>query len=152
MSAPASPGVALSVVDGIMAILAADSAVGALVGGTGDAARIGVDLPERATFPAVLAQQISNPRFADTHDNATTGTLRRTRVQLTCLGGPFPDGYLDAVETAAAVMAALADWTGTIAGRRVGRIRIEDDLDNYDPATGWNSVIVDVIVTNDGDF
>lgn len=97
-------------------------------------------LPEDATLPAVVYQQVSGPREYS-HDGEAGP--HRARWQMTAWG----ESYEDAKATAASVVTAVSAWdddSGTYVERVVAFI--ENEIDLYDEAAQLYYVPVDAVV------
>ena len=128
---------------GVLDLLEANAGVTALIGAGATARIYPLVVPEGAVLPAITWQLISEPRM----ESMNGGTvLAWTRLQFNC----WARKYSQAAPLAQAVKAALSQYRGTLSnGSRVDRIKVDNTLDLYDPATGYFRRVVDVIVTNE---
>ena len=97
-------------------------------------------LPEDATLPALVYQQLTGPRD---YTHSGEGAPHRTRWQVTCWAAT----YAAAKALAAEAVAALSAWTetsGTHVTDAVAFVGNETDL--YDPAAQLYYVPVDVTI------
>lgn len=102
-------------------------------------------LPQDAEVPAVVYQRVSAPRV---HAIGGASFLASPRFQFTCWGAT----YASAKAVAEQVIAALDGVLGSIGEEDEAPqwfAQLDNDLDDYDEATGRYRVIVDVIVTHD---
>ena len=82
-------------------------------------------LPQTPTYPAVVYEQISKPRY---HTMGTLQALASPRVLFTCWGSTQPSAW----STAAAVIGALGNYSGTMGGDNgvtVQRVYVDDEYD-----------------------
>ena len=114
--------------DAIRYRMETDATFAALVGGTGDAARVfPLQLPQRVTYPAVTYQLISRPRLYAGGGNAG---LTPDRVQF----GIYDPDFADVVSVAQALKTLWEAFVGTVA------------------ATAGNVVILGVHFLDERDF
>lgn len=98
-------------------------------------------LPQTPTYPALTYQRISN-----TAQNGSTA-LRQSRWQVNC----WAETYVGAEALAAAVKAALEEWTDTDQATQVKMGRVVNELDDYDDEADVYRVMIDVMLDTIGD-
>lgn len=126
----------------VYAILKAAGGVTALVGG-GASPRIYPNVvPQDVAVPAIAYQRISTYR-RPVLDGAAS--LIRPRVQLTILA----NSYAAAKATAAACMAALDGYRGSIGGVSVGVAAAEDEEDQFGLSNNLHAVRQDYFIWHD---
>lgn len=127
--------------EGMVAALEADAGLGAVLGGTGDAMRLyPLVLPESPTLPAVVYQRVSAPRSYVL--NAGDVPYMRARYQYAV----WADDYLEAEQTTDVLIAKLEGFRATLSsGERVDVVKIENDLDTFEPDTGRSRRLVDAV-------
>lgn len=128
----------MSIEAALVAELKAHAGLAALIG-----TRIyPLKLPQSATFPAVTYQRISGPRVSCMGGDS----LAHPRFQFDC----WATGYLDALDVAAQVRAALQRTSGTIgSGSNTASgvaIYLINEIDDYEPDTEYYRVTLDFIV------
>lgn len=98
-------------------------------------------LPQQATLPAIRYQRISNS------PQEGTSTLRESRWQI----DGWATTYLAVQTLAAAIKAAIEDYSDTDQTPSIRWSRIVGESDDYDPETKTYNVSFDVIFNTNGD-
>lgn len=113
----------------LLALLAADSDVAAVLVSGGKTRIFPTIVPEEAALPYIRYQVVSDPR--PEHLRGYQGS-RVTRVQVDC----FALKYLDARDLAQKVITATSGAGAIFAGIRFGRIKAEGPRDLGEDVTG----------------
>ena len=95
-------------------------------------------LPQEATLPAVVYTRISTPRLYKLEDEF----LPQGRFQFDC----YAEEFQEAKEVAADVKAALDLYSGAMGAYTVEMCIIEDEMDTYEPETGYWRSMVEVVI------
>jgi len=98
-----------------------------------------VILPQGASLPAIVYQQVSDPSFKDIAGVTNYGN---TRMQINIFSGK----YSEAKSLTKKVKSALNNYSGIVDTTDVHQITVEDEIDDFEPTTQFYRVIVDVIV------
>ena len=125
----------------LFTILSTNAGVGALVGGTGTAARVWpLILPQQPTLPAVSFTRISTTGRQPHH----SGHVRvvEPRFQFSC----FASTPLAAKQLAAAVIAALTDFSGDVGDEQILSTEFANEADDFDTGIGAFMVPVDFFI------
>ena len=95
-------------------------------------------LPQSPTLPAVTYHRISTPRLSKFEDQF----LPHARFQFDC----WAMEYSRAKDVAQQVKEALDVYSGPMGAYTVEVTLIDDEIDTYEPETGYWHSIVDVII------
>lgn len=98
-------------------------------------------LPQPPTYEAISYQRISNT------EQVGTTALRESRWQINC----WAETYGETQVLAAAVKAALEEFTDTNQVPRIKMSRVVNETDDYDDSAKVYRTIVDVMLTTTGD-
>lgn len=116
----------------LVAHLEQDAALGALVGGTGDAARVSTELP--ASFPPAGEARVQVFRVSSTELDPETGYLERAVVQAHAYGATKGEAWDVMAKTVRALRTArAAAHTGAVV---TSVERVTGPAWNRDPSTG----------------
>lgn len=104
-------------------------------------------LPQGARLPAIIYQQISNPKQRTL--GGGSDTVYKPRFQISCLAGTFEE----ARQLARLVSVCWQDYAGTVEDLEILEADVVDDPDEYEDITGSQGsfhVPVDVVIIYKG--
>lgn len=96
-------------------------------------------LPQKPTYPAVVAQVVSN---VDEPTLDGVANIVRARVQINA----WAETYASARSVVDSVRALLDGTTGTWSGTKVGSVRVENEIDTYGEETSIYGRQIDLMI------
>ena len=113
--------------------------------GTGDDARIyAMQLPQKATFPALTFMRVGTPQRTVSHSGDSS--LTQIRLQYSC----WAETYEDAKDLAAAIVVELQCFSGTAGSATIRDSFHESEMDINDPDAEIKHVPIDFMIRYHG--